>query len=165
MHRVVTIEIVREQKRKVIPYLKERVDFQRFLVQIRDMLRKHECSQIVTDEKEVYDKVHGDYTAYTLAFLVRGEKFVMEFPIIFVVNTRGTKNLRMDISGRLMFYKIKAMLADVEIGYLAFNEAMMQFQVISLPNGRQEMLMDYVRDHGAELTAGTADLFQIPGAR
>ncbi len=165
MHRVVTLDLSTERKRKCVPYLSEHVGFLASLAQIRDLLRKHQCEQIVTAEKEVHDVKHGDYVLYTLAFLVKSEKFVIEFPVIFVTNSKGKTTLRMDITGRLIFYKIKSLLADVEIGYLAFSEAMMQYQVISLPDGHQMPLMDYVREHGKELSAGTADLLQLPGKR
>ena len=164
MHRVVNLDLTTEKKRKVVPYLKESVGFSTTLGQIRDMLRKYECEQIVTAEKEVRDAKNVNYTAHTMAFVVRGEKFIIEFPVIFAKNTRG-RVLRMDISGRLIFYKIKSLLADVEIGYLAFSEAMMQYQVVALPDGHQVMLMDYVKEHGPELAAGTADLLLLAGEK
>jgi|SRR5271157_154875 len=162
MHRIVTIDITTENKRKVIPYLHEHVNFLNSMGQIRDLLRKYDCEQIVSAEKDVHDTKHGNFVVYTLAFIIKGKKFVVEFPVIFATSRKGNIP-RMDISGRLMFHKIKSILADVEIGYLSFSEAMMQFQIVTLPNGSQATLMDYVREHEQELSAGTADLLQLPG--
>jgi len=57
---------------------------------------------------------------------------------------------------------VVALLTDVEIGYLSFEEAMMPFRIITLPGGEQIPLADYVEKHGKELSAGTADLLRLP---
>ncbi len=162
MHKVLTIDISTERKRRCLPYLKEHVSFPYSMSAIQELLQRHQCEQIATSAKQVEDKEHGTYTRYSLAFIVRGEKFLVEFPVIFARSTKGTA-LRMDISGRIIFYKIKALLTDVEIGYLDFTEAMMPFRVITLPGGSQVPLADYVKQHGQELSAGTADLLLLPG--
>lgn len=162
MHKIITINITTEKKRRCIPYLKERVSFPKSMSGIQDLLQRHNCDQIATAQKQVTDAKHGPFTMYSLAFIVQGERFLIEFPVIFATSSKGTA-LRMDIAGRVIFYKVKSLLVDVEIGYLSFMEAMMPFRVIALPDGTRVPLADYVMKHGPELTAGTADLFGLPG--
>lgn|GEM_PF-2831641 len=158
-HKIVTIDV---RGKKHFPYLEEHVNFQNSMGQIQTLLQKYNCDQIATAQKQVTDTKHGAFNVYSLAFLVRGERFLIEFPVIFVRNSAGTK-LRMDISGRVIFYKLKALLIDVEFGYLDFVEAMLPFRIVTLPNGQQIPLADYVMQHGPELSAGTADLLALPG--
>ena len=160
MHKIVTLDISTEKKRKVIPYLSEHVSFENSLSAIQKMLQRYQCDQIATVQKQVVDAKHGAFTIYSTAFIVRGEKFIIEFPVIFVKNSNEVV-LRMDIAGRLIFYKIKSLLADVEIGHLDFAEAMIPFRIVTLPGGMQVPLSDYVRDHGDELSAGTADFLML----
>jgi hypothetical protein len=162
MHKIVTIDITTEKKRRCIPYLKERVSFPYSLQGIQDLLQRHQCDQIAIAQRQITDPKRGTYTLYSLAFIVKGERFLIEFPVIFAKNTKGTQ-LRMDIAGRIIFYKVKALLTDVEIGYLDFKEAMLAFRVVTLPDGSQCTLADYVAKHGPELSAGTADLLALPG--
>jgi hypothetical protein len=160
-HKIVTIDI---RGKKHFPYLEEHVNFQNSVSQIQTLLQKYQCDQIATAQKQVTDTKHGSFTVHSLAFIVRGERFLIEFPVIYIRNSQRT-TLRMDISGRVVFHKLKALLIDVEIGYLDFMEAMMPYRVITLPDGRQMPLVDYVIQHGTELSAGTADLLALPGGR
>jgi hypothetical protein len=161
MHKIVTLDISTRQRRKMFPYLDEHVSFPYSLQAIQDLLNRHHCTQIAIAQKEKTDPTHGTFTVYSLAFIVKEEKFLIEFPVVFVKNTRGTQ-LRMDISGRVVFYKVKVLLVDVEFDFLNFQEAMMPYRIITLPNGTQVPLVDYVAQHGPELTAGTADLLGLP---
>jgi hypothetical protein len=160
-HKIVTVDI---RGKKHFPYLDEHVNFQNSLSQIQLLLQRYGSTQIATAQKQETDAKHGTFTKYSLAFIVRGEKFLIEFPVIYIRNSRETK-LRMDISGRVVFHKLKALLIGVEIDWLNFQEAMMPFRVIALPDGKQIPLVDYVTQHGAELSAGTADLLSLPGGR
>jgi hypothetical protein len=162
MHKIITLDLTTEKKRRCIPYLREHVSFPYSMSAIQELLQRHQCDQIATAQKQLTDVKHGTFIVYSLAFIVRGEKFLIEFPVIFAKNSEGTA-LRMDIAGRIIFYKLKALLVDVEIGYLDFTEAMMPFRIISLPDGTQVPLADYVAKHGPELAAGTADLLCLPG--
>jgi hypothetical protein len=164
MHKIVTLDISTKQKRRMYSYLDEHISFPYSLQAIQELLQKHHCDQIAIAQKQVTDAKNGTYTLYSLAFIIRGEKFVIDFPVVFVKNTKGTQ-LRMDISGRVVFYKVKSLLIDVEYGFLNFMEAMMPFRIICLPDGRQVPLVDYISLHGAELAAGTADLLSLPGGR
>jgi hypothetical protein len=159
VHKIVTIDT---RGKKHFPYLEEHVNFQNSLGQIQVLLQKYQCDQIAIAQKQVTDAKHGSFTVHSLAFIVRGERFLIEFPVIFIRNSRGT-TLRMDISGRVIFHKLKALLIDVEIGYLDFQEAMLPFRIVTLPDGHQVPLADYVAKHGPELSAGTADLLALPG--
>lgn len=161
MHKIVTIDV---RGKKHFPYLEEHVNFQNSLSQIQGLLQKYQCDQIAVAQKQVTDTKHGTFAVHSLAFIVRGERFLIEFPVIYIRNSKETK-LRMDISGRVIFHKLKALLIDVEIGYLDFMEAMLPFRVIALPDGRQVPLADYVAQHGPELSAGTADLLSLPSGR
>ena len=160
-HKIVTLDITTRQKRKMFPYLEEHVSFPYSLQAIQDLLNRYHCDQIATAQKEVSDAKHGTFPVHSLAFIVRGERFLIEFPVIFVKNTKGI-HLRMDISGRVVFYKIKVLLVDAEIGALDFQDAMLPFRIIALPDGTQVPLVDYMAQHGPELAAGTADLLGLP---
>ena len=160
-HKIVTIDV---RGKKHFPYLEEHVNFQNSLSQIQVLLQRYQCDQIAVAQKQVTDTKHGTFAVHSLAFIVRGERFLIEFPVIYIRTARETK-LRMDISGRVIFHKLKALLIDVEIGYLNFMEAMMPFRVICLPSGQQVPLVDYVTQHSAELSTGTADLLALPGGR
>jgi hypothetical protein len=161
LHKIVTVDI---RGKKHFPYLEEHVGFTNTLSQIQTLLQRYGCTQIATAQKQETDAKHGTFMKHSLAFIVRGERFLIEFPVIYIRNSRGT-TLRMDISGRVIFHKLKSLLIDVEIGYLDFMEAMVPFRVICLPSGQQVPLVDYLTQHSAELAAGTADLLSLPGGR
>jgi len=161
MHKIITIDITTEKKRRMIPYLREHVSFPYSMSAIQELLQRHDCNQIATAQKQETDAKHGAFTKHSMAFIVRGEKFLIEFPVIFARSNKGT-TLRMDISGRIIFYNIKVLLTDVEIGWLDFMEAMLPFRIIALPDGTQVPLVDYMAQHGPELAAGTADLLSLP---
>jgi len=129
-------------------YTRTEVPFDKSMAEIKGMLLKSGCSRIGSQ-----DDMRGEIPLHTLIFEKDGNPFIIEFPIIY--EKRGNK-LRMDISGRIIRDRIKALLIEVEIGTSPFTSAMCQF--LAIPDritGGPVQMEDYVIDHKNEIPTGT----------
>lgn len=121
------------------------VEFTRSIEQIKQMLMKHGCSKIgemrTIDEKEIPRLI--------LVFENMGTPFTIEFPTTYTITKGGKKELNMNVSGRIIHDRVKALLVEVDIGYLNFTQAMMPYLIVSTPQG-QMALEDAVK-HNEEL--------------
>lgn len=125
MHKIVTLK-------RGFPYTGTTVSFQRSVQQIMDMLTKHKCAKM-----GVVTETGGDLQTTTMVFEKTGAAYIVEFPVIYYVDSKG-RRLNMNISGRIVHDRIKAILVDVEIGYLEFSQAMMGYR--ALPDGSGGMM-------------------------
>ena len=134
------------------------VSFDRSLLQIQAMLEKHGCSRIA-----IQKDMRGEIPTVTLLFEKAGMPFIIEFPIIYERRKNVPDKLRMDVSGRIIHDRIKALLIEVELDILDFSQAMMSFIAIPDKTGRPQMLQDFVLDNKNQLGQRTFDIaYQLP---
>ena len=141
------------------PYYDTDVSFDRSLMQIQAMLEKHKCSRIAQQKD-----LRGDPPTVTLMFEKAGLPFIIEFPVIYTLKSSGNqyspkiKKLKMEISGRIIHDRIKALLIDVELGVQDFEQALLQFLLVRGKDGRPQMLQDFVLERRDQLAQGTFDI-------
>lgn len=108
------------------PYQRTDVPFQQSVEDIKALLRKFKCDEILSHEAG--DKI-------TIAFKKEGVPYIMEFPEIYEERKNQPVRLRMDISARVVYNRIKTTLVDVEIGVLSFMQAMLRMIALPSPQG------------------------------
>lgn len=132
-------------------YTRTDVPIEKSMAEIRKMLQDAGCSRIGTQ-----DDMRGKIPLYTLIFEKDGIPFMIEFPIIYERVRGRADNLRMDLSGRIIRDRIKALLIEVEIGVSPFPAAMAQFTAIAdRSTGAPVQMENYLLDHQKEIPAGT----------
>jgi hypothetical protein len=137
------------------------VNFDRSVLQIQAMLEKHKCSRIA-----IQKDMRGDLPTITLLFEKAGLPYIIEFPIIYESRKHTVDKLRMDVSGRIIHDRIKAMLIEVELNVLDFSQGMMAFLAIPDKTGRPQALQDYVLENKNQISAGTFDItYQLPSGK
>ena len=166
MHKIITIWIGggtdrSGRRRKPMPYAGTDTPFLRSVAEIKAMLQKFKCETIIDYQKQGTDPKYGDLAFNTIGFEKDGLKYLIEFPITFVENSKG-KHLNMDISGRIVYNRIKALLVDAEIEYLTFHEAMLPYLALQTPHGPMSV-MEVVQSQLSEIKKGTSGLFLLPG--
>lgn len=108
------------------PYQGTDVPFEQSVEDIKALLRKFKCEEILSHEAG--DKI-------TIAFKKEGVPYIIEFPEIYEERKHQPTRLRMDISARIVYNQVKALLVDVEIGALSFMQAMLRMVALSSPQG------------------------------
>lgn len=108
------------------PYQTTDVPFAQSQEEIKDLLRKFKCEEILSYEGN---------TDIKLAFKKEGVPYLIEFPLIYEEGRKTQSRLRMDISGRVILNRIKTQLIDVEIGSLSFMQAMLRMVALPAPQG------------------------------
>jgi hypothetical protein len=167
MHKVITVWVGRGDSRgrshAGLPYAKTETPFDRSVADIKALLRKFECDKIADFSETVKDPKMGRIELVTIGFEKDGMKYLIEFPITFVEHSGG-KHLNMDVSGRIIYNRIKAQLTDLEIGYLTFHEAMFANLAIPSAEGGAKTIMDVVQDQLPSIRQGSFSLLQLmPG--
>jgi hypothetical protein len=134
------------------------VNFDRSLVQIQGMLEKHKCSRV-----SILKDMRGNLPTTTILFEKEKIPYIIEFPIVYEKKQRTPDKLRMDVSGRIIHDRIKALLIEVELNMLDFSQGMMSFLMISDKNGKPQALQDYVMENRSQIAQGTFDIrYQLP---
>jgi hypothetical protein len=156
-------------------YVGTEVPFDKSVAAIMALLRQHKCERIGL----MYETVEN-VEAATLVFQKAGLPYRIDFPLTYVEKRRGSgkngaggnqfspivKELKMQISGRIIHDRVKALLIDAEIGILDFSQAMIQFLLVPSSSGRPEPLSDYVIEHRDQLAKGKFDItYQLPEGR
>lgn len=142
-------------------YMGTSVNFDRSLLQIQALLEKHECGRIATQKD-----TRGEYPLITMLFEKDRIPYMIEFPVIFEENKRGPKELRMDVSARVIHDRIKALLIEQEMNLMDFSQAMMQFLALPDGHGGMSMMQDMVLEQHERLSAGTFDIkYALPAAK
>ena len=137
------------------------VNFDRSVMQIQAMLEKHKCSRIA-----IQKDMRGDLPTVTLLFEKAGLPYIIEFPIIYESRKHTADKLRMDVSGRIIHDRIKALLIEVELNVLDFSQGMMAFLAIPDKTGRPQALQDYILENKNQISAGTFDItYQLPAGK
>ena len=153
MHKIITVT---PKNKHILPYLNTTVAFEKSFGEIQGLLMKFGCSDLITRQTpSIVPGTKISCTQYTIGFIQKGNHFLIEFPIFVVpIGRNNDKEVRMNISGRVMLNKIKALLVDVEIEFLSFEQAMMPFQLIADRNGQPITIQDYVDENRAVIASG-----------
>jgi len=150
-----------------IPYLSTSVSFDKSFREIQDMLMKFGCSDLITRTRP--GRVPGtnlDCLLYTIAFINKREKFIIEFPVIILIGGRHGEKMQvsMNVGGRIVLNDIKARLTNVEIGWLSFAQAMVGWAALPSPEG-SIALQDVIEKDLAGIQSGVKQLIQIGDGR
>lgn len=108
------------------PYLDTDVLFEKSLADIKNLLRKFKCDEILTHEA-------GDLIK--IAFKKEGIPYIIDFPLIYIEGKKTPARLEMGISGRVVYNRLKSNLLEVEIGSLSFMQAMLRSVALLSPQG------------------------------
>ena len=157
MHKLIKID----KKQSKIPYLHTTIPVEKSISEIKELLIKYGCERVITDSSKVRIG-NKDYPAEMMGFVHKGTRYIIHFPITITFKGRYNEEiLDMRISGRIVYNKIKALLVDVEIDYLNFNQAMVQFIAIPTSNGEIVSLAEYVELNQKQIQGGITNFFQI----
>lgn len=138
------------------PYAMTGVPFQKSIGDIKILLQKFNCETIVDFEKTSRDGVR-----HTIGFEKDGLRYLIEFPITYVEHSTA-RTLNMDVSGRIVYNRVKALLVDAELNLLSFHEAMLPYLALPTPKGPMSV-MEVIHDQIEGIKKGTAGLFLLPG--
>lgn len=156
MHKIVTLR-KRNRKERGASYVETNVPFSRSLVDIKNLLDRYGCEKVLE-----FTERCGDITQYSLAFEHRGTKFLIEFPITYLQD--NPPKLNMNVSGRIVYNKVKALLVDVEIEYLDFSQAMVPFMLLPTQSGAPVTATDLLTIDDVRERAKSVG-FLLPGGR
>jgi len=108
------------------PYTQTRVPLDSSISLIKALLKKFSADEIVVYEngKEV-----------KIGFRKGNVPYIIDFPEIYIEGPKTPAKLSMDISGRIVYNRIKTILLDVELGTLSFMQAMLRNVALPSPHG------------------------------
>lgn len=136
-------------------YYETTVPFDKSMNDIIKLLRKHGCSKIAPIEQA------GDPPLHTLFFEKDRMPYLIEFPLTYTEKHAGNsysplvKHLHMQISGRVIHDRIKALLIEVEYGIYGFEEVMLPHLLVKDINGRNTALSEYIINNKDRIVTGT----------
>ena len=153
MHKFINVNA---KNKSILPYLNTTVTFEKSFGEIQRLLMKFGCSDLVTRQTpSIVPGTKISCTRYMIGFVQKGNHFLIEFPIFIVPFGRDHhKEVRMNVSGRIMLNKVKTLLVDVEMEFLSFEQAMMPYQLIADRNGQPVTIQDYIDDNRKEIATG-----------
>jgi hypothetical protein len=138
-------------------YKETEVPIDRTMAEIKTMLVKNGCSRI-----GIQDDMRGKFPLYTLIFEKDSMPYMIEFPVVYERRASGDR-LNMNLSGRIIRDRIKALLMEVEIGMSPFPAAMAQFVAIAdRSTGQPTQMENYIAEHPKEIPSG---MLFLPGGR
>ncbi|MCJ7697787.1 MAG: hypothetical protein MUO73_05615 [Thermoplasmata archaeon] len=159
---------IKKARKTIMPYLNTTVSFDKSFSEIQALLIKFGCEDLLTrTQPGIVPKLNIPCTFYSIGFIQKGTKFLIEFPITIVLTGRysGNKAVNMNISGRIIYNKVKAMLVDVEIDYLTFQQAMLPYMMLQSPDGRSVPLADFIDENRQQLQSGVGQFFALGNGR
>ncbi len=135
-HKVITVWIGRGPDRKGkthphFPYADAETPIHRSIADIKTLLSRFRCDRII----DFSDTGRDNVSHHTIGFEKDGHRFLIEFPIVYTENSQG-KRLNMNISGRIVLARVKALLVDAEIEAMSFQEAMLPYLLLPTTSGR-----------------------------
>lgn len=110
-----------------LPYTKTQIPFDRSILDIKALLKKFGADEII-----VYENGKEEVK---IAFRKGGVPYIIEIPVIYIEGPKTPARLSMDISGRIVYNRIKTILLDVELGTLSFMQAMLRNVALPSPQG------------------------------
>lgn len=109
------------------PYLTTDVPLEQSKNDIKALLRKFKC-------EEILDYESGENVR--IAFKKQGIPYIIDFPVIYVEGKKTKMRPAPQIAGRIVYNKIKAVLADLTLEESdEFMQAMLRFIGIPTPQG------------------------------
>jgi hypothetical protein len=133
------------------PYSRTEAAFEKSEKAIEALLQKFGCSRIATSQD-----FRGNIPLRTLLFEKDGVAYVIPFPVTYYPKDK----LNMNISGRIVLNKVKALLVDVEIGMLSFLQAMSPYLAIE-----GAPLYEYVEEKKEALAAHRSPFPELAAGR
>jgi len=109
-----------------LPYTKTHIPFEKSISDIKSLLKKFGADEVMVYENGEEVKI---------AFRKGGIPYIIDFPIIYIEGPKTKARLSMDISGRIVYNRIKTILLDVELGTLSFMQAMLRNVALPSPQG------------------------------
>lgn len=108
-------------------YQETGLSIDRSLSDIKDLLKKFKCEETLVYESGINIK---------LAFKKSGIPYVIDFPLVYIEGKKTPRRLAMEVSGRIIFNKIKAVLIDVALNDESeFMQAMLRYIGLPSPQG------------------------------
>ncbi len=108
-----------------LPYTKTVIPFDRSILDVKALLKKFGADEIMVYENNLEVKI---------AFRKGGVPYIIDFPLIYIEGPKTPARLSMEISGRIVYNRIKTILLDVELGTLSFMQAMLRN--VALPSAQ-----------------------------
>lgn len=142
------------------PYAQTTVPFDKSLSQIKALLTKHGCNKIAIQEDRA-----GDYPRITLLFMKDELPYIIEFPVTYILKAKTGRELKMEISGRIIHDRLKSLLIEVDINMSNFAQAMMRFIALPSADGRFVALESRVIEQADRIQRGQFDLVALPPAK
>jgi hypothetical protein len=161
-HKIISVN---QKNKSILPYLNTTVPFEKSFGEIQGLLMRFGCSDLIT--RQTPSTVPGTKLActhYSIGFVQKGNHFLLEFPIFLVPVGRSVyneKEVRMNVSGRVMLNKLKSLLVDVELEYLSFEQAMLPFQLIAGHDGQPVTIQDFVDENRTAIATGGRNIFML----
>ncbi|KAB2942419.1 MAG: hypothetical protein MPEBLZ_04353 [Candidatus Methanoperedens nitroreducens] len=106
------------------PYMDTDVSFEQSIEDIKKLLKKFKCDEILTYEKD---------KTVRMMFKKDGVPYVIDFPVIYIYGSRTQPRLAMEVSGRVIYNEIKSSLVIAEIK--SFMQAMLSYIAQPTPDG------------------------------
>ena len=139
-------------------YINTDVPFNRSIDQIKKMLIQNGCSRIIVQED-----LRGKIPIYILGFERDQLPYIIEFPVVYE-RLKGGERLRMDLSGRIIHDRVKALLIEVEINASPFSAAMLQFMAIrDQSTGQITQMENYIISNSGKISTPALFLTGIGG--
>jgi len=159
------LEIIKKEGK--MPYVETTVPFDKSFAEIQQLLRKFGCGDVFTrSQASTIPKIKVPCTIHSIGFVHKGSKFLIEFPVTVVVMGKfgDERKVNMNISGRIVLNKVKALLVDVEIGHLTFEQSMLPYQLVTDRNGRTLTILDMVDENRKSLQdVGAIECLMLSG--
>jgi hypothetical protein len=125
------------KRHRHFPYTDAPTTINQSITEIKNLLNRFNCERIL----DFTDSGRDCVALHTVGFEKDGHRFLIEFPIIYTENKRG-KQLNMNISGRIVLNRVKALLVDAEIEAMSFQEAMLPYLLLPTTSGRPMTISD-----------------------
>jgi hypothetical protein len=88
--------------------------------------------------------------------------YIIEFPVTYIEKARIGKQLNMNISGRVIYERIKAMLIEIEYKMADFSQVMMRFIALPTGDGHIISMEDHLMNQHDQLGTGHFDIKLLP---
>lgn len=130
------------------PYIDTDVPFERSVDEVIKLLKKFKCDEILTYQ-------NGE--EFKIAFRKGGWPYLIEFPLTYIKGKQKPAVLNMQVSGRIVYNKVKSALVDAIMDEGEFREAMFRYVAIPTPGGLV-LLADVVAAQKDRLLKGQIEL-------
>jgi hypothetical protein len=141
-------------------YAATTVPFDKSLSQIKTLLQQHGCTKIAVQEDTA-----GEFPLVTLLFMKDSLPDMIQFPVTYLEKSKKGRELKMEISGRIIHDRVKALLIEVDIHMADFSQAMMRFIALPSSDGQLRTLENVVLEQRDRIAGGNFDIAYLPPAK